>query len=680
MKHTCGACKKFRLNQGDCRRSSDPNTLADNIDDEFSSTGGGCDEWVQADPLDKYPANILELANEFLDNDLAINYILDVWNSRHVGDRGIGYTFLASVGCLMIVNSAGLHEKLSGASGTGKTSAAKKFVHLLPEDMCISGSLSGKAVFYDENLKPGTVIFTDDTNINEDIVTTIKQATSNFQNITFHRTINSKREHVVKEIPPRISWWLTTVDSFEDEQMGNRFITQDVEKSEQHKIDIFNKQLDLELDGITDTTIDEDVLVCRAIFDILREQTYEIIIPYVHAINWNNKENSRNLPIFLDIIRSLALYRIRNLDCFEGKYLAGVEDFNIAKKIYDGLADTHISNQSNDELKLMRCLSGSGAANRVQLMRATGFSYNHVKTLLHGRNNTGGLLEKVSGLQYEDVTVTHNTSEGKHSAKEHSYSYHSSAFGIGSWLDVVQLNEDLVEDEIIKYKAPVIDCTRLHTIARRLHVDCTHTLHTNTHTIDTNSSHDCTETSEYVAPKNPNISSELYGIPENCAIVNEKEATDAESTCAIVVQSCAIDELDTDFKNQRQPMAVSSDSIEMLNIKVLKDIPSFIGIDGIVYNLNKDNILNIPKINATALIKRKVVIEQDIEKPDDLRGRIQAIRNIIVTLQKDGDMAGLKAIKASSELAGIEDTDRIITELKKTGTVYEVKDGFFKVI
>ena len=45
----CGNCSKFKLHGGDCKRSDNPRTRPEDIQDECCSIGGGCEEWHQAD-------------------------------------------------------------------------------------------------------------------------------------------------------------------------------------------------------------------------------------------------------------------------------------------------------------------------------------------------------------------------------------------------------------------------------------------------------------------------------------------------------------------------------------------------------------------------------------------------------------------------------------------------------
>ena len=62
-----------------------------------------------------------------------VDYIIKVYNRLHVGDTGIGKVMLLSIACQSVLNSEGLQPKLSGASGKGKTHAAKAMYHLMPD-------------------------------------------------------------------------------------------------------------------------------------------------------------------------------------------------------------------------------------------------------------------------------------------------------------------------------------------------------------------------------------------------------------------------------------------------------------------------------------------------------------------------------------------------------------------
>jgi len=78
-----------------------------------------------------------------------VEYILNVYSRLHVGDVQIGKVLLLSIANQSVLNSEGLQPKLSGASGKGKTHAAKVMFHLIPDvGYKLEGSLSAKSMYY----------------------------------------------------------------------------------------------------------------------------------------------------------------------------------------------------------------------------------------------------------------------------------------------------------------------------------------------------------------------------------------------------------------------------------------------------------------------------------------------------------------------------------------------------
>ncbi len=131
-------------------------------------------------------------ALDILQHGDPVEYILSVYSRIHVGDIQIGKVLLLSIANQSVLNSEGLQPKLSGASGKGKTHAAKSMFHLIPDvGYKLEGSLSAKSMYYFPDLKPGTVIFSDDIRINADLEDTFKRAMSKFKQPTLHRTVTT---------------------------------------------------------------------------------------------------------------------------------------------------------------------------------------------------------------------------------------------------------------------------------------------------------------------------------------------------------------------------------------------------------------------------------------------------------------------------------------------------------
>ena len=416
--------------------NQEPEITKEHLQDEMEKRG-----------IEQYPDHIIDKANELLQYGDPFKFIVDTWNRHHVGDRAIGEAAACAVASTYMINSKGLHIKPSGDSGKGKSDGAKKFLHLLPEHKKLCGSLSGKSMFYNPHLKSGTIIYTDDVQLNDDIVSTVKQSITNFQTETTHNTVK-KQEFQEYSIPPRISWWMTSVDGFDDDQMGNRFLGVDVDGSAEQDEKVFQHQAKMERLGITDDIVDDSVLICRAVFDILGTEEYKIVFPYTTLIQWNNKDNRRNFGMFMDILKSVAFYRVKQREQFHDVYLAEVEDFHRAKEIYKNLAESNATNLTEIELKIMRWMSGKVEVDIKQVAEFIGKSEATAKRYIHGRDGNGGLLAKVTGLSSEKVRV--ETTRGRTTTKN-VYSY-SSNMGLNSYDDVVNIHTEGIETEYHNFK------------------------------------------------------------------------------------------------------------------------------------------------------------------------------------------------------------------------------------
>ena len=346
----------------------------------------------------EYPKEIQELANKILSCGDPLEFMLDTYNIRHVGDRNIAENCLCAVASTYILNSKGEHVKSSGDSGKGKSDGMTTVLQLLPEDKYINASISSKALFYNKKLKPGTIIYSDDADFNSDTISTLKQATSSFQKPTTHMTVSNQvgEEHT---IPERCSFWFSNVDGIGDEQLANRFLNADIDssKAQDEKVHDHSNEAELYLNS----SVDDDLLICRCMFSILGNEIC-IKIPYLKAIDWKNKENRRNYSKFKDILRSVTFFKLKQREYINGFYLADIEDFDVALRIYKGTAKNNATNLTDTEMKVLKFLKGKprtimDVTAHIEKSRAWAL------TVLQGRDSKGGMLAKVPGLSKDYV-------------------------------------------------------------------------------------------------------------------------------------------------------------------------------------------------------------------------------------------------------------------------------------
>ena len=399
----------------------------------------------EEDRLKDYPEQIKDIAFKILDEGDPLDFILETWNLRHIGDRNIGENCLCAVASTYIVNTRGLHVKPSGESGKGKSDAIETVLQLLPGHKYISGSMSSKSLYYHPDLKPGTIIYSDDANFTDDTIATLKQSTSNFQTSCKHRTVVNQ-EYGEYEIPERCSFWFSTVDGIPDEQLANRFLNADVDGSREQDRKVYEHIKDSELAPIQQ--IDDDILICRCIFDILGNELYKIKIPYIKAIEWTNIENRRNFPKFLDILRAVTFFNVKQRQNINGHYLSDTEDFDRALEIYKGTSKNNATNLTDLELKVLKYIEERGPVTLKNLMGYLKVSRVRAHQILHGKDGKGGMLAKVAYLNKIDQS---KTDESKVTTREHLYEYNGPKLGLEVYDTVAKIDYKKAEEERAKF-------------------------------------------------------------------------------------------------------------------------------------------------------------------------------------------------------------------------------------
>jgi hypothetical protein len=368
-----------------------------------------------------------------------VDYIMKVYNRLHVGDTWIGKIMLLSIACQSVLNSEGLQPKLSGASGKGKTHAVKAMFHLIPDvGYKLEGSLSAKSLFYDPDLKAGTIISSDDVKIKGDLEDTLKRAMTNFQQKTLHRSvINGKYE--ILEIPERTTWWLTSVDNPFSDELINRLFGQDIDDSTNQDIAVTKQQLDLATTGkLALPENDMDIQVCRAIIHTIKGKLLKVFILYSDRIVWNGSGDRRNLPRFLDVIRSFAAIRFMQRDEFDdNEIMADIKDFEDAKSLWESSQKSLTTKLTEAELRLVKFMVGKGALSKNDIvksyMKTDGKPYTleAIRKMLEGTKSGKGLTDKVPGM------LVHG-SGGKGDEKR----YEIPSFDDNSSLEIVSLKPE----------------------------------------------------------------------------------------------------------------------------------------------------------------------------------------------------------------------------------------------
>lgn len=359
-----------------------------------------------------------EEAEHILSTGNPIKYIKESVSRIHVGDEDTTESMCISTAGQSILNTAGIQIAVNGESGSGKSDVAKSYLHHLPRKWKRTTSLSSKALYY-MNLRAGMTIYSDDTDMDEDLATIFKQSTTNYQEQTY-RTIVKDHDKKVLSIPPRINLLLTSVESHVSEQVLNRRLTHETDTSDAQKHAIYWKQKGLENKRMNRLTVTFEVLVCRRIFVKLKEQDFNVAIPFADNIELADYTNSRIQPLLFDMIRGYTrfYFKQRKTDD-DGWLIATKEDFYAAKRLFKSRETNTVTKLTKPETEIVKYIishQNHKGCTINDIAQGTNMNVNQIRRLLNGRNDRldedGGLLSKVKGMTKESVSDTDYVHEG----------------------------------------------------------------------------------------------------------------------------------------------------------------------------------------------------------------------------------------------------------------------------
>lgn len=338
-------------------------------------------------------------ALDVLKNGDPLQYLVDSCRRRVLG---ADTTFRKLACCISVQNinqSTGLHPKMSGESSGGKTWTLNMFAHHLAREMKIQGSMSAKAGFYHSDGDRVLRMLDDYMAGNADLDTVIKQTSSNFHEPYAHRTV-ANHKPMTLFIGSEQTWAITSVDGSQDIQVLNRQLPINVDDSTELTREVNDLTVERYGKGEVSHPVDEDVLVCRCMFQILRDEGYiDVKIPFHDRIEWLDTSNRRNAPIFMDLlIAHTGIYRYQRQKDAEGHYLATEDDFAAARALFtDRDGEELIKRLTSRERDVIKLLVSAGPVGltRDEIAAKLGLAPERISQIIHGQKGAGGLKQKV---------------------------------------------------------------------------------------------------------------------------------------------------------------------------------------------------------------------------------------------------------------------------------------------
>lgn len=336
-------------------------------------------------------------ALEILQHGDPIRYITESCGRMVLGAEKGFKKLICCVAVQGIRQSAGLHPKLNGESGSGKTWVVLTFAHYLPSEAVVKGSSSNLAAFYHEDGNQVFRILDDYQAGNETLDTIIKQTSSVFHQPYDHRTVK-KQEPITLQIGSEQTWAITSVDGCQDIQVLNRQIPINVDDSQDLTRKVNARTIARYGRGEEQFPEDETVLICREIWRILRPGLINVKIPFYERIEWLDTSNRRNPSLFMDLlIAHTAMNRCQREQDSEGYYLASEDDFHAAKALFtDKDAEELVKRLTSRERDVIELLIiNSQGLTRDEIAESLRVAPDRVSQIINGQKGYGGLRQKI---------------------------------------------------------------------------------------------------------------------------------------------------------------------------------------------------------------------------------------------------------------------------------------------
>jgi len=270
----------------------------------------------------------------------------------HEGDEVVAECLVMSLASRSVINTNGLHVSVTGESGKGKSHAFATMLRQVPDRYRLEGAMSNKALFYLDDLQPGSAIVFDDRSLSEEMAEILKGVTTSFRKPFVYRTVTRDRKGQVCTIPERCVWWVAKVEGAGDDQVFNRMLTCWIDDSVEQDARVLARVL------VRDQELPEnigeerpDVLVCRAMWEVLGQQRFHVVIPFATRVRFQATTNRRNPEMLLDLVKANAVLRfmqreqqkVGSVPCLT----ATLDDFKEAARLFGLINGTPAGRRRN---------------------------------------------------------------------------------------------------------------------------------------------------------------------------------------------------------------------------------------------------------------------------------------------------------------------------------------------
>jgi hypothetical protein len=539
-----------------------------------------------------------------------------IWQSQrnHIGDIDYQKVLIASIASAASQTSNGIQPGGNGDKGSGKSDACAATYHLVPMDRRLDGSLSPMSLFYLQEtgrLKPGMILFSDDVEY-EPIIPIYKRATARFQHGITHFTVSGgkTREAIELFIPPRMVWWLTSVESVANEQAFDRQYPISTDSTPAHKQRVANEiaarraRKELKLDD------DEGIQVARAIIaDIFDNGPFKVLIPQADKAKWLKVADFRGQEQFWDLVDALAIIRWRqHRRDGDGWLIADDRDLVEAKAILTSHKVAHFADLTEAEEKVVGVMSSGYSMTQKELTEALGVAQST-------------LSARLTSIMAKSAIITEDVCQGKKIYTLNPKMNLGSTYWAG--IDLVKLNID--SDEAYRSQQIALSgCYRYligvpigiiinnsNRIPSSLSVNLGGSIER-----DISSCEKCLGISSSIRSSDKstdNAKNQQQGPLSDTDKSPDKQTDKTDNAIGKPIDTPIRQSSATIGPHPRRDEPTRT-STNLVAVRFLREVPAFAGVDGRIHGpFQPEDVASIPEIHAIGLFRKDAIVAVHIE-------------------------------------------------------------------
>lgn len=351
----------------------------------------------------KYSDKVNIEADRILNEENILEYIVRVAQISHKSDED-----LFKIGILSCIQHSienydyGLYLNIVGSAGKGKSHALNTLTKLLPDNWIYKTSITPKSLYQASDggqLDNVKIIFSDDIKFtNEDLIETLKKATSEFDSEINHMTLVNNTPKYFK-IKKGLSYWFSSVSSIPDAQLSSRFINISVDETEKTDNDVMSMMTKNALGFKRDRNKSFQIEVCKCMFDKICLNKYDIVAPFGEAIGYIDVKDRRLIQSFLSTFKCIVFLNRFSRKIMNNQIISEIEDFHKAVEIFKSVYDTHKSKLSKPEIEIRDIIIKNEKISTPEIQKIVK-QPNGILSI-----NLTSLLEKVPNLSVVRETV-----------------------------------------------------------------------------------------------------------------------------------------------------------------------------------------------------------------------------------------------------------------------------------